>query len=323
MASVIRDKLSPRFELDRAAGQSPAAIHVRNLQTILTIGKDAWGRVGKSQPVLISTSVFLTKPFESASDEDAVTNSTIHYGILSKRILEASALFSPGRNVKGQYESRTLRKLIHCIYQSLTQPLDDGGDPILSTSVYNLLELSIMLPKGSLIGTGVSLTFAGLSNIAEQSTMSMNLALHNLRIPTLIGVNPNERLAKQIVVANVEIDGYGLLGDVYCELEQVVVKTIEESSFQTLEALATHVCRRIIRYFLLPHYREREGDLDEISDIPNVKICLEKPTAVTMADAPVIELAMSARDSGLWELCPITKVPFPLSSTLDHWISSQ
>ncbi|KAH6671220.1 Dihydroneopterin aldolase-domain-containing protein [Halenospora varia] len=323
MASIIQDKLAPRFELDRAAGQSPAVIRVRNLQTILNIGKDAWGRSGKSQPVLLSASVFLNMPFESASNEDAVTKSTIHYGILSKRILEASALFSPGQTIKGQYESRTLRKLTHWIYQSLTRPSDDGGDPILTESVLNLLELSIMLPKASLIGTGVSLTFASLFNIVDRSVISINLALHDLRIPTLIGVNSNERLAKQIVVANVEIDGYALLGDEYCELEQVVVKTIEESSFQTLEALATHVCRRIIKYFLLPHYLEREENLDENPDVPNVKICLEKPTAVTMADAPVIELVMNARNSGLWERCPIIKVPFPLSSTLDHWISLQ
>lgn len=224
MASIIQDKLAPRFELDPAAGQSPAVIRVRNLQTILNIGKDAWGRSGKSQPVLLSASVFLKKPFESASNEDAVTNSTIHYGILSKRILEASALFSPGQTIRGQYESRTLRKLTHWIYQSLTRPSDDGGDPILTESVLNLLELSIMLPKASLIGTGVSLTFASLFNIVDRSVISINLALHDLRIPTLIGVNSNERLAKQIVVANVEIDGYALLGDEYCELEQVVVK---------------------------------------------------------------------------------------------------
>jgi dihydroneopterin aldolase len=51
------------------------------------------------------------------------------------------------------------------------------------------------------------------------------LKIHDMRIPTLIGVNKNERLARQIVVVNVEIDPYVCKEhDCYNELEQIVVK---------------------------------------------------------------------------------------------------
>ncbi len=83
-----------------------------------------------------------------------------------------------------------------------------------------------MLPKASLLGAGVS--FKGAFGYDEKheglSGYSMTLTLHELRVPTLIGVNPNERLAKQMVVATVEMDRYDRMVDAYCRLEELVVK---------------------------------------------------------------------------------------------------
>ena len=49
------------------------------------------------------------------------------------------------------------------------------------------------------------------------------LRFHGLRVPTLIGVNPNEREAKQMVVVDVEIDRFDALEDIHTELESLIV----------------------------------------------------------------------------------------------------
>jgi len=149
------------------------------------------------------------------------------------------------------------------------------------------------------------------------------LKLHDIRIPTLIGVNANERLAKQMVISNVEIDGYFLYNiDLYHKLEQIVVKTIEESSFETLETLGTHLVKRIIKWFIHSEFdsfmysgnnlkwtmenptafpilgaggksgREITRDFDQL-----VTVCLEKPSAVMFADSPMIEVRRHADPS--------------------------
>jgi dihydroneopterin aldolase len=208
------------WELAQTAGEPHSVIRVRNLQTSLKVGKDAWGGEGKLQPVLISATVSLRKPFESASTEDAVTKSTVHYGILSKAILDACTKFSEGNSAV-----LTLRAFLTSLLVHLTES-SPPTIPVIPKAILRSLEVKITLPKASLIGTGVSLTSALTYNAKNDgiSAGSSVLALHELRIPTLIGVNPNERLAKQIVVANIQLDPWVSEKDVYNELEEIVVK---------------------------------------------------------------------------------------------------
>ncbi|TVY41263.1 Folic acid synthesis protein [Lachnellula subtilissima] len=316
------------WELIQKAGQPHSTIRVRNLQTSLVVGRDAWGREGKAQPVLISASVSLREPFQSASNEDAVTGSTVHYGILSKKILDSCKLFS---ETSEETTPKTLSDLAREIESGLTreQVASSGLTPapaLLPSSIVKLLEIKIMLPKASLLGEGVSLTDLSLYAHSEEGSGSAEktyvLTLHNLKIPTLIGVNPNERLSKQLVVATIKIDGiYPPASHFYHVLEEIVVKTIEESSFQTLEALAMHVGERIMKYFVCPICR---SGID-----PRITISLSKPTAVTFADAPVVEITLETNPGLNPTMKPIrrnainTPQPlFPLQGRLDEWISS-
>ena len=125
-----------------------------------------------------------------------------------------------------------------------------------------------MLPKASLLGNGVSLSGGELLGIIPEKmqSCSLKLKIHDLRIPTLIGLNANERLAKQMVVTSLEIDNWVEEQGHYVQIEQLVVKVnqfsdfefrlltdrkvLGESSYQTLEALAMHLGRRLIRYVL-------------------------------------------------------------------------
>jgi dihydroneopterin aldolase len=207
-------KLLPTSTIHTHSTTSPAVIHVRNLQTTLPIATDAWGRKGKLQPVLISCSVYLREGFVEASERDEVTGgSTVHYGSLSKGILAGCEGFKTGAS---------LRKTVQGIRESL---VGQEGNSLLTSKILNVLTITITLPKASLLGTGISLT---QSTTYEASSpgftgVSYALRLHDLKIPTLIGVNANERLAKQMVVANIEIDRWQKPEDCYVELERIVV----------------------------------------------------------------------------------------------------
>lgn len=234
-------KIQTSWAIATAAGEAHTTIRVRNLQTTIKLGRDAWGRAGKVQPVLISVKISLRRPFETASEEDSVNASTIHYGTLSKAILEAVGAFNVTTGLS------TLRQFLDYLVGYLTSfTLDQKSDanptnfndwkPVLDTYMIRLLELKITLPKASLIGTGVSLVGSCLypsSNHGHSRGVAdhydIGLGLHGLRIPTLIGVNSNERLAKQIVVADIEIDQWTTEKDLYPELEDVVVKVNYQS----------------------------------------------------------------------------------------------
>lgn len=106
-----------------------------------------------------------------------------------------------------------------------------------------------------------------------------------------------------------------------------ICKTIEESSFETLEALVMHVGHRLLKHFLIPEFASacREDNV-----YPRFKISLAKPTAVTFADAPVIELLVesdpeaNASTRKLWEEYDgrQSPPPFPLEGRLDDWIEN-
>ncbi|KAH8754237.1 Dihydroneopterin aldolase-domain-containing protein [Hyaloscypha finlandica] len=257
-------------------------ISVHNLQTTLPLARDAWGRPSKPQPLLISCTLSLRCPFSSTSASDNLTNATIHYGILSKAILEACQEFRELCEDEVMPVPMHIKALV-CYLQFYLTGCDTlpripsyvalptnqnstsaskGGkegkprEPLVPCSMLNVFSLEVLLPKASLVGSGISLKgdFVYEEGHHGPSAYSMVLKLHELRVSAIIGVNGNERKAKQIVVCSVEMERWDRMVDAYNELEEIVVKSIEESTFQTLEALCTHLAHRIITYFLLPHY---------------------------------------------------------------------
>lgn len=187
-----------------------------------------------------------------------MTQSTVHYGILSKAVLAACEEFRELLDVRGVGEGGQttdgsavpmhLRALVHYLHFYLTgeetlpkvqcqtlaaapaSPPLTRAPPVLSGQALRMLEIEIMLPKASLLGSGVSLKgcFVHDERYRGPSAYSMALTLHELRVPTIIGVNGNERLAKQMVFATVEMDRYDRMVDAYCRLEELVVKVCEQ-----------------------------------------------------------------------------------------------
>lgn len=305
--------LQTTWQVERDAGEPAAVIRVRNLQLTIEGPQDAWGRQGRPQPMLISAEASLSQPFGSSSSTDVVASDTVHYGLLSKAILGTIKQYEETKQVK----SMSLYAILDVIWANLTGfylngigAHLEGKKPFLSLDVMRSLRVKVDLPKASLLGSAVSLSGMttyesdGCGNYIQGQALA--LTLKELRVPTLIGVNDNERLAKQVVVANITLERFRDYSDNYTQLEAVVVevssrhptdiikltsfKAMAESSYETLEALASDLALKITQ-----HLRAKLPDV-EPKDGCQIIIGLEKPTAVPLADAACVELRTNTRD---------------------------
>ncbi|KOS16894.1 Folic acid synthesis protein fol1 [Escovopsis weberi] len=280
--------LKSLWELRAVAAGAPAAVRVRNLGTTVTGPYDAWGRSDKPQPASISAAVTFHDEFGASASTDSVAADTVHYGLLSKAIL--AALDKPtGRRLDEKPVSACLLgSLVNGIWLYLTGADMDGEivpysrqEPFLKLKGIRTIEISVHLPKATLVGDGVSVTqMAEFDRQGEMVARARALRFHEMRVPTLIGVNGNERQDKQVVVANIETD--------YLEAARNIMS---DSSFETLEALAKQLSAGLSSavHSLTPIVN---GDWTEWSEPPNwrLHISLEKPIAVTLADAACVEL---------------------------------
>lgn len=187
-------------------------ITVRNLQASVDAGVDVWGRP-KTQRALLTVTLSLAKPFDTAAQADALDNSTVHYGILSKAI-QAHIDGQAGRLDSGQ-----LANNIGNVVRSTA-----GDTPLAS------IEVGIFYPKGSMFGDGAEFSF-GKACLAGEKTYRQ-LQLRNVRIPCLIGVNANERQRKQPVIVNIWVDCLAAhRNDDYQKLETTVVDVREHGFY--------------------------------------------------------------------------------------------
>lgn len=234
--------LSTQWEVRAIAGEPKAVVRVRNLQAVVQGGTDAWGRPGKAQPALISAEISFMHPFGTVCSNDRLTAETVHYGKLSKAILEAIDDLNnepppPGTdNQPGSEASPTMKDVLDMIWARLTGlPVDGNAEefsgseetPFLNLLFIRFMSIQLTFPKASLLGEGVSMTastlygsFAGGYGCLRYA---LSLRLVNLKVPTLVGVNPNERHSKQFVVADIELDNFICLEDMYTDLEKAVV----------------------------------------------------------------------------------------------------
>ncbi|KAF7543507.1 hypothetical protein G7Z17_g10682 [Cylindrodendrum hubeiense] len=286
--------LQTSWQLQTAEGEPSAVVRVRNLQSTIQGPQDAWGRPGRPQPILVSAEVSLAQPFGSSSSADVVASDTVHYGLLSKAIL---ATLGRLETEAAAGEAASLHGVVSNIWADLTG-LDTSGaasnaskkGAFLNLSFVRRLSVSVVLTKASLLGSGVSLSASAVFQESSMQARGLALSLQGLRVPTLIGVNDNERTAKQIVVANIGIEQYGNDKDEHAPLEAVVVDTMTKSSYETLEALATDIASHMTTYL-------RSSPEDSASTHNwHLQIGLEKPTAVPFADAACVELRTSTND---------------------------
>jgi dihydroneopterin aldolase len=212
---TVHEQLAMSLEADvvvpRAVWQAHPAqvavtdkITVRNLQASVDAGVDVWGRP-KKQRALLTVTLSLAKPFDSAAQADALDSSTVHYGILSKAI-QAHVDAQADRLGSGHLANNI------CNVARSTA----GATPLAS------VEVNIFYPKGSMFGDGAGFSL-GKTCLPEGKTYRQ-LHLRNVRIPCLIGVNANERQQKQPAVVNMWVDCLAAhRNDDYQRLETTVV----------------------------------------------------------------------------------------------------
>lgn len=231
------------WKVAAAAGEPIAVVKVRNLQGVLPVGRDAWGRPNKPQPALVSTEVSFSKPFSAASESDKVNAETAHYGNLSKNLLGSLKLFEkstpprdPEAAARAVADGPSSGDVFELLWVGLTGRVVDGSVralpldrvPFLDTDRLKSLALTVYLPKASLLGSGVSLTVTACFREGSEEnplrSYARSLRLHGLHVPVLVGVNENERTAKQMVVADVEIDRLDTTRDIHPEVEKIVTE---------------------------------------------------------------------------------------------------
>lgn len=177
----------------------------------------------------------------------------MHYGVLAKEILkgcEEWVKICKGDGMRGLMDF--MLKFLTGYDTSGSQQQDEGGstnEPLLENVLMRMFELEIYLPKASLMGSGVSLKkgFGYAEGVHGPSAYSMVLCIKGLRVPTLVGVNPNERLAKQVVVVDVEVQRWEG-GEGVAELEEVVVKVCLLVYFSLSSCFDFNLCSFLERY---------------------------------------------------------------------------
>jgi dihydroneopterin aldolase len=227
----MTDVCKTSWETRVLAGEPSATIRVDNISTLYKGPDDAWGRPRRPQPLSVSLEIFLAKPFDKTSAEDAVESDTVHYGQLSKSV---QSKLEELKEIVGNTLFRTLETLwgdLTGVPLSGMTMLLPPIDPFLKNGTFKYLTVTMSLPKASAVGDGVSITRSGCMGdlpgrrpFSVLKATSSVLRIHGLRVPTLIGINANERERKQTLIANVEIENWLYWTDEYCAIEAVVTK---------------------------------------------------------------------------------------------------
>ena len=205
-------------------------IQVQDLADFKVFVPDAWGK-SKRQPVLISAKVHLSRSFDDSAEKDALTSATVHYGNLCKALLDLQdETLLLGMGMPKPY---SLMNYANALRKQVYNFIRTSG----SLAIFQGLELEIVLPKASLLGSGIGLKDltsyrAGQWDNRVEEARANALTINRLHIPTLIGVNQHEREAKQMVIVDAEIEPASFMPDqAASEVEQIITKVF----FQLVE----------------------------------------------------------------------------------------
>ena len=235
---------------------------LREIRLDLVVGLDAWRRPNKIQPVLITINLQPSSNFEAAALEDDVSL-TLDYGKLYKSVL-AKVAGRPYGNIQG-------------LMLNLARTIED----------YKLLNIDIVLPKALLQSERGLHYHMRIDRSAHDVDASWSLTIKGLNCSCIVGVNPHERMFKQIVTFDIvlggtqaldpSIDANAVADAGVHEMMSDVISRVEGSSYQTLEALATAVAQ----VATMDHGQ------------PIVTVSVEKPSAIASIGTAAIQITRS------------------------------
>jgi FolB domain-containing protein len=156
------------------------AVLLRNLHFELAVGIDAWHRRGKPQPVSLSLEIGSGVAIRNAAAGDDVSKA-LDYGKLYKLIY--------GKLTTSNAQFRD----VHALHDAVRN--------CIASNVCVKMEIS--LPKALLRAEG-GLTYARVEEYKDDYLLSIEtLSIRGIRCACIIGVNPHERVEKQIVIVDV------------------------------------------------------------------------------------------------------------------------
>ncbi|KAF1981928.1 FolB-domain-containing protein, partial [Aulographum hederae CBS 113979] len=220
---------------------------------------DQWHRANYPQPASIDCRIRTS--IAEAGKSDDVAN-TVNYGTLSKAIHKLAAYSKSFDDLKAFAEAL-------CKTASETAGNDTHKDCA--------VEVTVTLPQALILGEGFGIQLKQDKSGKEDAlqTQSLHAFVRSLRVACVIGINPHERVEKQPVV--LDLTFYEVKDALFKEYATVVKRIsdmIEQSSYGTLEALATNVARIAC-----------ESGLME-----TVNVAVNKPAAIRFAVASGVEI---------------------------------
>ncbi|KAI8983514.1 Dihydropteroate synthase-like protein [Pilobolus umbonatus] len=248
-------------------------ILIKNLVLKNIAGVEAWQRL-KSQPVVISVALFTD--VSDAGNTDHVTN-TIHYGHVTKAITKLGETCT----------FKTLESFAHAVvklccvqFGALKTEVTVEQPKALLHAAASGVKLTRALEDFSSAGDSVTETTGDISGLGVYD----ELFVKDLRLHTIVGVNPWEREEKQVVIFNLTIYPSALPYG-YKDTERnksynlrTIVRTltrrIEASAYKTIEALGVTIARLAI----------------EKCFVNKISVRIEKPSAILFADCSGIEV---------------------------------
>ncbi|KLJ11451.1 hypothetical protein EMPG_09756 [Blastomyces silverae] len=268
----------------------------------ISFGLDAWGRIDKPQPATLSLRFSYPRPLIDQCGSSDDVSFTLSYGELYRK-LEAK-LRDATRGEDGSISSVGLEELVSTISHTAlglaweTIPEDTAERALAMAGAE--IDISIHLPK-AILGADKGLTYQAVNRAANRSAspvvnrggqpgiaaVQRICRIDGLRCNCIIGVNPHEREAKQAVVVSLQFPKVN--ADLYpqvnflqplLEVTQRITDAIENSSFQTVEAMAQLVAKTAIQ----------GTSFDEVT------VCVEKPSAMAFVGYSGIEITRTRRD---------------------------
>jgi len=201
-------------------------VFVDSLQVSANIGCDCWSKC-RIQPALISVYVHLRESFLTRAGQSDDVRDSIHYGHLSKAIATLVAerdtpFDGPGELVEGVTE----------------EAFRLAGDAAVEVRVV------VDLPKMILLAAGFSVDVTTPAGTRSRDAPT-KVSVKDLILPTIIGVNPPEREARQRVITNIIFfQNSGSCSPIdYPQIISNISKDIEASSYLTLEKFVGEIVR--------------------------------------------------------------------------------
>ncbi|KAF1810736.1 hypothetical protein P152DRAFT_460036 [Eremomyces bilateralis CBS 781.70] len=263
------------------------SIAIKNYVRTLYLGVDPWRRDNHSDQIVnVSVRVWRKQgcPMTVSKRDDEAGKLEVNYSQLARTISTAFETLTASRELAEQH---ALHHFVEILWREISQRAVDNDWKICA------MHIKADLPKATHTGDCLSLELWREPNLGDANpklNSSMVLCFQGLRLNASIGFHAFEHQAKQRLIITLWIDtvdggkphgpSRALLNHIQ-ELETVVVKFVETTIFKTLEGMGNE---------LLALVKQRLGDSFAPDMAPNLRLRIEKPLAVPLADAPMVEL---------------------------------